>query len=178
VVDETDYFEDVNLEQLENLIDFLIENLRDKDTVVRWSAAKGIGRITGRLDLDMADDVVSAILSLFSPNESEATWHGGCLTIAELSRRGLLLTSRLYEVFPIILKALLFDLDQGNYSLGANVRDSACYIAWAFARAYEPEVLLPYVTELSQNLVIASIFDREVNCRRAASAAFQEHVGR
>lgn len=74
MIDETDYFEDVNIEQLENLIDFLIENLRDKDTVVRWSAAKGIGRITGRLDLDMADDVVSAILSLFSPNESEATW--------------------------------------------------------------------------------------------------------
>jgi tubulin-specific chaperone D len=84
--------------------------------------------------MDMADDVVSAVIQLFSPNETEATWHGGCLTIGELSRRGLLLPTRLNEVFPIIHKALHFDLNQGNYSVGANVRDSACYIAWAFAR--------------------------------------------
>jgi len=66
----------------------------------------------------------------------------------------------------------------GNYSVGANVRDSACYITWAFARAYDPEVLSPYVEELSKNLLITCLYDREVNCRRAASAAFQEHVGR
>lgn len=51
-------------------------------------------------------------------------------------------------------------------------------LAWAFARAYDPEVLMPYVAELSSNILITTIFDREVNCRRAASAAFQEHVGR
>ena len=28
----------------------LLEGVADKDTMVRWSAAKGIGRVAGRLD--------------------------------------------------------------------------------------------------------------------------------
>jgi len=92
----------------------LLECLRDKTTVVRWSAAKGIGRITARLDIHMADDVVNSVIDLFSPNETEDTWHGGCLTLGELSRRGLLLPNRLSEVFPILYKALHFDQNQGN----------------------------------------------------------------
>lgn len=91
------------------MIDYLFESLRDKTTVVRWSAAKGIGRITSRLEIHMADDVVNAVLDLFSPNETEDTWHGGCLTLGELSRRGLLLPSRLSQVFPILHKALHFE---------------------------------------------------------------------
>lgn len=45
--------------------------------------------------MNMADDVVNSVLDLFSPNETEDTWHGGCLTLGELSRRGLLLPTRL-----------------------------------------------------------------------------------
>jgi hypothetical protein len=71
-----------------------------------------------------------------------------------------------------------FDVRRGQTSVGSNVRDAACYTYWAFARAYAPSVLKPFVPELSRSLVIASLFDREVNCRRAASAAFQECVGR
>ena len=153
------------LESLEGIIEHLLACLKDKDTVVRWSAAKGIGRITGRLPMEMANEIVSSVLLLFGPNEGEFSWHGGCLTIAELSRRGLLLPKRLGEIMPVINKALIYDQNQGNYSIGGNVRDAACYVAWAFARAYDPEILAPYVLDLAQSLLLTCLYDREVNCR-------------
>lgn len=51
---------------------------------LRWSAAKGIGRVTGRLPREFGDEVVGAILELFSSRESDKAWHGGCLALAEL----------------------------------------------------------------------------------------------
>eukprot|EP00921_Rhytidocystis_pertsovi_P005205 GHVQ01009013.1.p2 GENE.GHVQ01009013.1~~GHVQ01009013.1.p2 ORF type:complete len:118 (+),score=5.67 GHVQ01009013.1:114-467(+) len=58
------------------------------------------------------------------------------------------------------------------------IRDAACYVCWAFARAYAASELKGFVKDISRGLVQVSVFDREVNCRRAASAAIQEHVGR
>lgn len=40
-----------------------------QDTVVRWSAAKGIGRVASRLTYSLADEVLSSVLELFSPSE-------------------------------------------------------------------------------------------------------------
>ena len=45
-------------ESMEEVIEELLVGLKDKDTVVRWSAAKGIGRVTGRLPQDLADEVL------------------------------------------------------------------------------------------------------------------------
>ncbi|NXU45385.1 TBCD protein, partial [Drymodes brunneopygia] len=81
-------------------------------------------------------------------------------------------------VVPVMLKALTYDEKRGACSVGSNVRDAACYVCWAFARAYEPAELIPFINHISSALVIAAVFDRDVNCRRAASAAFQENVGR
>ena len=53
----------------------------------RWSAAKGIGRVTGRLPRSLADEVVGAILEHFSIRESDKAWHGGCLALAELGNQ-------------------------------------------------------------------------------------------
>lgn len=159
--------------EIEEIIEQLLNGLKDKDTIVRWSSAKGIGRITNRLSKDMADDILVSLLDLFTFVEDDAAWHGGCLAIAELGRRGLLLPKQLDAVVPIILKALIFDKKLGNYSLGRNVRDSACYVCWSLARAFDPDVLKPFVNQLAGALLIVSVFDREVNCRRAASAAFQ-----
>ncbi|XP_072036691.1 tubulin-specific chaperone D-like isoform X1 [Amphiura filiformis] len=165
-------------EEIEEIIDQLLAGLKDKDTIVRWSAAKGIGRVTGRLPQELADQVVESVLELFSLQESDGAWHGGCLALAELGRRGLLLPERLPEVVPVVLKALTYDEKRGSYSVGAHVRDAACYVCWAFARAYDPEVMRVHVKKIANALVIAMVFDREINCRKAASAAFQENVGR
>uniref|UniRef100_A0A2K5RMI9 Tubulin-specific chaperone D n=1 Tax=Cebus imitator TaxID=2715852 RepID=A0A2K5RMI9_CEBIM len=165
-------------EGVESVIEQLLAGLKDKDTVVRWSAAKGIGRMAGRLPRALADDVVGSVLDCFSFQETDKAWHGGCLALAELGRRGLLLPSRLADVVPVILKALTYDEKRGACSVGTNVRDAACYVCWAFARAYEPQELKPFVTTISSALLITTVFDRDVNCRRAASAAFQENVGR
>ncbi|XP_068671771.1 tubulin-specific chaperone D-like isoform X2 [Montipora foliosa] len=165
-------------EELEEVIEKLLTGLKDKDTVVRWSAAKGVGRITGRLPQELADQIVENVLELFSFRESDSSWHGGCLALAELGRRGLLLPHRLPEVVPAVIKALSYDELRGSHSVGSHVRDGACYVCWSFARAYDPKEIQPHVHEIASSLVTAALFDREVNCRRAASAAFQENVGR
>ncbi|NXE95430.1 TBCD protein, partial [Menura novaehollandiae] len=181
--DEADEDEEYDIPgEIENVVEQLLVGLKDKDTIVRWSAAKGIGRITGRLPKELADDVIGSLLDCSCSNisfqETDNAWHGGCLALAELGRRGLLLPSRISDVVPVMLKALTYDEKRGACSVGSNVRDAACYVCWAFARAYEPAELIPFISHISSALVIAAVFDRDVNCRRAASAAFQENVGR
>jgi hypothetical protein len=95
-----------------------------------------------------------------------------------LARRGLLLPQRLSSVLPFVEQAMLYDELRGNFSVGSAVRDAACYLCWALARSYDPSLLQPFVHQLAKALVITTVFDREVNCRRAAASAFQEHVGR
>uniref|UniRef100_A0A6U5ZYI7 Uncharacterized protein n=1 Tax=Guillardia theta TaxID=55529 RepID=A0A6U5ZYI7_GUITH len=166
--------------EIEYVIDSLLQGLCDRDSVVRWSAAKGIGRVTSRLPKHLADEVVGAVIDLFSTQTSVSvnSWHGGCLALAELARRGLLLPHRLQAVVQLVVRALKFDVRRGSASVGANVRDAASFVCWAFARAYAPSDMLPHVPELAKGLLVQTVLDREINCRRAASAAFQENVGR
>ncbi|EIE22040.1 ARM repeat-containing protein, partial [Coccomyxa subellipsoidea C-169] len=171
--------DDVSIpEEVEEILGALLESLADKDTVVRWSAAKGIGRVSARLPKELADEVLEAVLDLFSDGERDAAWHGGCLALAELARRGLLLPHRLPDLAPLIASALQFDVRRGAHSVGAHVRDAAAYVCWAFARAYEKEAMAEAARQLAPALLAVACYDREVNCRRACSAAFQEAVGR
>ncbi|KAL0043717.1 hypothetical protein WJX82_009809 [Trebouxia sp. C0006] len=129
-------------EEIEEVIEVLLTGLQDKDTVVRWSAAKGLGRITSRLPQELGDDVLESVIELFSP------------------------------------KALQYDVRRGPHSVGAHVRDAAAYVCWAFARAYTAADMLESIAVLAPALLVTACYDREVNCRRAASAAYQESVGR
>uniref|UniRef100_A0A182PP00 Tubulin-specific chaperone D n=1 Tax=Anopheles epiroticus TaxID=199890 RepID=A0A182PP00_9DIPT len=174
--------EDVDDEEIpadiEEIIERLLLGLKGNSTIVRWSSAKGIGRITNRLPKLLGDEVVSSVIELLNPLEQDDAWHGACLALAELAKRGLLLPSRLSEIVPLLLQALVYDEIQGYRNVGQNIRDAACYMCWAFARAYHPSVLQPFVERIASALLVTAVFDREINCRRAASAAFQESVGR
>ncbi|GAM24178.1 hypothetical protein SAMD00019534_073530 [Acytostelium subglobosum LB1] len=166
-------------EEIEEIIELLIsEGLGDRDTIVRWTSAKGVGRVVNLLSKDMGGQVIESVLQLFDNVDSDSAWHGGCLAMAELCRRGLILPDRLAQLIPIVVKALYFDVQRGNSSVGYNVRDAACYISWALARTYHPSIMSPYSYLLAQHLVVMSLFDREINCRKSASAAYQENVGR
>ena len=56
----------------------------------------------------------------------------------------------------MVLSALVYDERRGCFSVGAHVRDAACYVCWAFARAYSPQVLMPYVPTKVNILYIIS----------------------
>lgn len=178
-------------EEVEEVIGVMLTHLKANDTVVRWSAAKGLGRITGagraviccaalmcssagRLPLAFADEVLTAVLELLSPSERDTAWHGSCLALAELCRRGLLLPERLDSVMPLVYQALVYEVPRSHASIGDHVRDAACYVAWAFARAFHPSVVTPHMDQLSAWLIVTATTDREVHCRRAASAALRE----
>ncbi|KAH6812160.1 ARM repeat superfamily protein [Perilla frutescens var. frutescens] len=163
---------------LEDIIELLLSGLRDTDTVVRWSAAKGIGRVASRLTYSLVDEVLSSVLELFSPSEGDGSWHGGCLALGELARRGLLLPINFPKVVPVIIKALHYDIRRGPHSVGSHVRDAAAYVCWAFGRAYYNRDMKNVLEHVAPHLLTVACYDREVNCRRAAAAAFQENVGR
>lgn len=103
-------------ESIDGYIAQLLNGLQDKDTVVRYSAAKGLARICERLPGTFIDQVAEAVVDLFRINVlpvptktsksedgiltksveedlsavSEHTWQGACLALAEMVRRGLI----------------------------------------------------------------------------------------
>ncbi|EIW73358.1 hypothetical protein TREMEDRAFT_26174 [Tremella mesenterica DSM 1558] len=114
----------------------------------------------------------------YEMSRGEARWHGVCLASAELARRGLLKNDAISGAITWGLRALSFDLRRSSHSIGANVRDAAAYLLWSISRACTAEEIAPYAEKMATSMVCVACFDREVGVRRAASAAFQEGVGR
>lgn len=178
-------------EAVEEIIGVLLEGLQDKDTVVRYSAAKGLGSITSRLPISYALEVLDAIRGLFEvdtrdgrngrellDHAKDSTWHGSALAVAELCRNGALVPSALLDIIPYIFVAMRFDIKKGTHSIGTPVRDAACYVMWSILRCYKTDIVLPFATKIATGLIVVAMFDREISVRRAASAAYQEGVGR
>lgn len=193
---EADTGEDDELDippELESLLGTLLEKLSDPETIVRWSTSKALGRITQRLPNYMHMEIAEAILEAMEEptvqslenqmqrdwsSVDDTTWHGACLSLAELARRGLLSADLLSKTIDKIILALQFEQKRGSRVIGSNVRDAACFCLWSFARAYSPQNFEPFKDKISTSLIVCALFDRELQVRRASSAAFQELVGR
>lgn len=175
--DEDDVKEENVPIEVEEILDILIQAVRDPDANVRWSAAKGVGRITARLPRKFAEEVAMACLECFEEREPDRSWHGGALAIAELMRRGLLLDATLDSSVGAIIRALQYKASSSS-AHAASARDAACYACWSLARAFSLTQVQHLLPSLVEALILLALFDREVNCRRAAAAALQELVGR
>ena len=70
----------------------------------------GMGRVQ-----EMADEVVASLVDCFRYPDQDTAWHGGCLALAEVARRGLLLPHRVPELAPVMAKALQYDLRRGSH---------------------------------------------------------------
>lgn len=106
-------------EEVETVLEELFKALRDTDTIVRYSAAKGVARVSERLPVDFTEQVLEQVLHMFSihsiagatlydmPSIAEGTWHGACLACAEMARRGLVPDERLSELVEWLHKVRL-----------------------------------------------------------------------
>lgn len=180
-------------EALEPLLALLLSQLAATSSVVRWVAAKALSRITSRLPSYLSSQIIESALDNFSANVlpagaapddadlsqcSEAAWQGTLLFLASLIRAHALSAELIATSLPWVLRALTFDHRRGSQIVGIGVRDAGCYVLWALARS-RPFALARIEThEIGRRLVCTALFDREINVRRAASAAFQEGVGR
>jgi tubulin-specific chaperone D len=99
---------EMGIDLLPRIIDVLLQGLCDIDTIVRWSAAKGLGRIAARLPSSCVEDINNAILELFSPLQLDSGWQGACLAIAEVARQGLLPVQGLAKVCSISPRLPIF----------------------------------------------------------------------
>lgn len=172
--------EQESLQYIEMILGALFTAAQNAQTRIRWSAAKGIAQAASRLSKERAGDIIDMVTDgdFFSPLSNESAWHGGCLILAEMSRHGIILEEKLERVMGIVRNAIVFDKIKGSMATGAHIREAACYICWAMSRTYEDAILKPYISALSANLLCDMLFDKELQCRRAASAAFQELIGR
>ncbi|CAO2654699.1 Nn.00g114320.m01.CDS01 [Neocucurbitaria sp. VM-36] len=192
---------------VEEVIEFLLEALADGDSPVRYGASKALSIITLKLDPEMADEVVVAVLDSLTENVywqntkrnlnsvNPLRWHGLTLTLSQLLYRKAISTSHLSNVLNALLLSLGFEQrSPTGGSIGTNVRDAACFGIWALSRRYGTADLLAVSTAsiraseerknlsvtqvLAIELVVAACLDPAGNIRRGSSAALQELIGR
>ncbi|KAK0878304.1 hypothetical protein LTR87_007842 [Friedmanniomyces endolithicus] len=190
---------------LENVIDFLLRSLGDRDTPLRYAAAKALSLIVQELDPAMGHEVIQAILDSFKDdlprrsttldfrNAGPLTWHGLTLALAHVLFKRTASPEQLPDIINALVAALQFEQRTSTgSSLGTNVRDAANFGIWSFSRRYTTDELLAVRTAdilyasgqtsaiqtVAIQLLLSGCLDPAGNIRRGSSAALQELIGR
>lgn len=109
----------------EKFTGYVDRDLLPQDTIVRYSAAKYISRLADLLPRSLASQIVESTIALFSgtPDDplvetergkvvdpgggsnGDAKWHGLCLALAEMGRRGLVEDDMVGDLLGWAIKA-------------------------------------------------------------------------
>ena len=193
---------------LEDVIDYLLRSLGDRDTPVRHAAAKALSRIILEIEPTMGHEIIQAILDTFKddmPRQSEAMdfrtvnalkWHGLTLALAHTLFKRSASPDQLPDIVNALASALQFEQRTATGgSMGTNVRDAANFGIWSLSRRYTTKELLSVDTDeitgcsisskshsviqiVAINLILSACLDPVGNIRRGSSAALQELIGR
>ncbi|KAF2771416.1 hypothetical protein EJ03DRAFT_308734 [Teratosphaeria nubilosa] len=193
---------------LEDVIDYLLRSLADRDTPVRYAAAKGISLIVQDLNSEMGHEVIKAVLDTFKedmPRSGKALdfrtanalkWHGLTLALSHALFKRTASPEQIPDIVRALVSALQFEQRTATgSSVGTNVRDAANFGIWSLSRRYTTNELLSVdiaslpmpaaatdqssvIQTLAVQLILSACLDPAGNVRRGSSAALQELVGR
>lgn len=162
---------------LEYAVAECFEGLEDMSSMVRYTAAKYIARLTATMDDELTAEVDTALSTMFwedfSPSMASVStdrWQGVMLALAEMIRNGHCPG----DALAMVGAALSLVQRRTRSSLGASVRDTACYVCWSLFRI-KSDLRLDSVY---RSLCVLACLDRELTVRLAAAAALQEGLGR
>lgn len=200
----TSFVQDTSV--VEDVIDYLLRSLGDRDTPVRYAAAKAISLIVLELDLSMGHEVIQAVLDTFKedmPRQGSAIdfrtasplkWHGLTLALGHVLFKRTASPEQLPDIVSALMTALQFEQrTTTGSSAGTNVRDAANFGIWSLSRRYSTAELLladntalklwkgseiSVIQAMGIQLMLSACLDPAGNIRRGSSAALQEMIGR
>ncbi|KAG7138464.1 hypothetical protein HYQ45_004440 [Verticillium longisporum] len=157
------------IDLVELSIGYLLERLADNDTPVRLAASKALSVIALKLDPDMADEVVDAVLDALNRN---VLWAVSAIGTSEPVRDLSAVDPLEWHGLTLTLSHLLYRRSPPARQLPAII---AALLLAALARRYTTAELL---ARLATELTVTASLDPAGNIRRGASAGLQELIGR
>ncbi|QLQ81711.1 hypothetical protein HG537_0F04720 [Torulaspora globosa] len=185
-----------NWEAAEDIISFYFSHLDNRLTDYRFALAHSFYKVLSALiedteDTDTALELIETCINRIRVALRETATalvdhdllHTNLLILAEISNVISVSWPHLLEVIAeeIIPFASKFEQVKMNEIRGSQVKDASNYICWSLARSTRlPGVKLSRDVQktIFLNLLMCSVFDRDLVIRRSASAALQEVLGR